>query len=198
MGAATSMHPSRGRRHVEHRFVNHRTSGAPLETKKLLVRGGPRYTLTLWSTPIPHIARFILRIWHRRGQLRVWLRPCGGFARNLRVRGCPVLALAKRLGPSVMGRDRRAHTTSHHGRASQLREARPKREARSRVPLRTSQTWPTTLLTPFTQLEFPGERGPPPATVSRVDITSQASSRTDLHGPIRGAGRSRGHLLDRG
>ena len=108
---------------VEHRFVNHRTSGAPIETRCSVAesRGDD---LTLWSTTqIPHIARFILSgmLGIAEDKLRVVAPDVGGgFGAKLQVYGeeALVLALAKRLGRPIKWVETRSEhmTTSHHGR----------------------------------------------------------------------------------
>ena len=108
---------------VEHRFVNHRTSGAPIEPRCSVAeaRGDD---LTLWSTTqIPHIARFVFSgmLGIAEDKLRVVAPDVGGgFGAKLQTYGeeALVLALAKRLGRPVKWVETRSEhmTTSHHGR----------------------------------------------------------------------------------
>jgi aerobic carbon-monoxide dehydrogenase large subunit len=105
------------------RFVNHRTSGAPIEPRCSIAE--PRGDgMTLYSTTqIPHIARFILggMVGIPEDKLRVVAPDVGGgFGAKLQVYGeeALVLALAKRLGRPVKWVETRSEhmTTSHHGR----------------------------------------------------------------------------------
>jgi carbon-monoxide dehydrogenase large subunit len=108
---------------VEHRFVNHRTSGAPIEPRCSIgeFRGDK---LTLYSTTqIPHIARFVFSgmLGIPEDQLRVIAPDVGGgFGAKLQTYAeeALVLALAKRLGRPVKWVETRSEhmTTSHHGR----------------------------------------------------------------------------------
>ena len=108
---------------VEHRFENHRTSGAPIEPRCSIgeFRGDK---LTLYSTTqIPHIARFVFSgmLGIPEDQLRVIAPDVGGgFGAKLQTYGeeALVLALAKRLGRPVKWVETRSEhmTTSHHGR----------------------------------------------------------------------------------
>jgi carbon-monoxide dehydrogenase large subunit len=108
---------------VEHRFENHRTSGAPIETRCSIaeLRGDK---LTLYSTTqVPHIARFVISgmLGIPEDQLRVIAPDVGGgFGAKLQVYGeeALVVALAKRLGRPVKWVETRSEhmTTSHHGR----------------------------------------------------------------------------------
>ena len=108
---------------VEHRFVNHRTSGAPIEPRCSIgeIRGDK---LTLYSTTqVPHIARFVFSgmLGIPEDQLRVIAPDVGGgFGAKLQIYGeeALVLALAKRLGRPVKWVETRSEhmTTSHHGR----------------------------------------------------------------------------------
>jgi aerobic carbon-monoxide dehydrogenase large subunit len=108
---------------ITKRFVNHRTSGAPIEPRCSI--GEPRGEgMTLYSTTqIPHIARFILGLvlGIPEDKLRVVAPDVGGgFGAKLQVYGeeALVLALAKRLGRPVKWTETRSEhmTTSHHGR----------------------------------------------------------------------------------
>ena len=108
---------------VEHRFVNHRTSGAPIEPR-CSVAESRADALTLYSTTqIPHIARFIISgmLGISEDKLRVIAPDVGGgFGAKLQVYAeeVLVLALAKRLGRPVKWTETRSEhmTTSHHGR----------------------------------------------------------------------------------
>jgi carbon-monoxide dehydrogenase large subunit len=108
---------------VEHRFVNHRTSGAPIEPRCSI--GEPRAdSLVLHSTTqVPHIARFVLSgvLGIAEDKLRVIAPDVGGgFGAKLQVypEEALVLALSRRLGRPVKWTETRSEhmTTSHHGR----------------------------------------------------------------------------------
>jgi aerobic carbon-monoxide dehydrogenase large subunit len=108
---------------VEHRFVNHRTSGAPIEPRCSI--GEPRAdSLVLHSTTqVPHIARFVLSLvlGMAEDKIRVIAPDVGGgFGAKLQVypEEALVLALAKRLGRPVKWTETRSEhmMTSHHGR----------------------------------------------------------------------------------
>jgi carbon-monoxide dehydrogenase large subunit len=108
---------------ITKRFVNHRTSGAPIEPRCSI--GEPRGEgMTLYSTTqIPHIARFILGLvlGIPEDKLRVVAPDVGGgFGAKLQVypEEALVLALAKRLDRPVKWTETRSEhmTTSHHGR----------------------------------------------------------------------------------
>jgi carbon-monoxide dehydrogenase large subunit len=108
---------------VEHRFTNHRISGAPIEPRCSI--GEPRAeSLVLYSTTqVPHIARFVLSgmLGMPEDKLRVVAPDVGGgFGSKLQVYGeeALVLALARRLGRPVKWTETRSEhmTTSHHGR----------------------------------------------------------------------------------
>jgi carbon-monoxide dehydrogenase large subunit len=108
---------------VEHRFVNHRTSGAPIEPRCSV--GEPRAdSVVLHSTTqVPHIARFVLSLvlGMAEDKIRVIAPDVGGgFGAKLQVypEEALVLALAKRLGRPVKWTETRSEhmTTSHHGR----------------------------------------------------------------------------------
>jgi aerobic carbon-monoxide dehydrogenase large subunit len=108
---------------VEARYVNHRTSGAPIESRCSIAESrGDK--LTLYSTTqIPHIARFILSgmLGVAEDKLRVVAPDVGGgFGAKLQVYAeeALVLALARRLGRPVKWTETRSEhmTTSHHGR----------------------------------------------------------------------------------
>jgi carbon-monoxide dehydrogenase large subunit len=108
---------------VEARYVNHRTSGAPIEPRCSVAEArGDK--LTLYSTTqVPHIARFVLSgmLGIAEDKLRVVAPDVGGgFGAKLQVYGeeALVLALARRLGRPVRWNETRSEhmTTSHHGR----------------------------------------------------------------------------------
>ncbi|HZG48082.1 MAG TPA: xanthine dehydrogenase family protein molybdopterin-binding subunit [Thermoleophilaceae bacterium] len=108
---------------VEHRFVNHRTSGAPIEPRCSIAE--PRGDgVTLYSTTqIPHITRFVLggMLGIPEDKLRVIAPDVGGgFGAKLQVYAEEALmvALARRLGRPVKWTETRSEhmTTSHHGR----------------------------------------------------------------------------------
>jgi aerobic carbon-monoxide dehydrogenase large subunit len=108
---------------IDLRLVNHRTSGAPIETRCSIAEARAE-KLTLYSTTqIPHIARFILAgmLGIAEDKLRVVAPDVGGgFGAKLQVYAeeALVLALAKRLGRPVKWTETRSEhmTTSHHGR----------------------------------------------------------------------------------
>jgi carbon-monoxide dehydrogenase large subunit len=108
---------------VEARFVNHRTSGAPIEPRCSIAEyRGDKLTLHS-TTQIPHIARFVLSgmLGIAEDKLRVVAPDVGGgFGAKLQVYAeeALVLALAKRLGRPVKWTETRSEhmTTSHHGR----------------------------------------------------------------------------------
>ena len=108
---------------VEHRFSNHRTSGAPIEPRCSIAEPrGDHFTLYS-TTQIPHIARFVLSgaVGVPEDKLRVVAPDVGGgFGSKLQVypEEALVLALAKRLGRPVKWTETRSEhmTTSHHGR----------------------------------------------------------------------------------
>ncbi|MBA3261068.1 MAG: xanthine dehydrogenase family protein molybdopterin-binding subunit [Thermoleophilaceae bacterium] len=108
---------------VEARYVNHRTSGAPIEPRCSVAEARAE-KLTLYSTTqIPHIARFVLSgmLGIAEDKLRVVAPDVGGgFGAKLQVYAeeALVLALAKRLGRPVKWTETRSEhmTTSHHGR----------------------------------------------------------------------------------
>jgi aerobic carbon-monoxide dehydrogenase large subunit len=108
---------------ITKRFINHRTSGAPIEPRCSIAE--PRGDgMTLYTTTqIPHIARFILggMLSIPEDKLRIVAPDVGGgFGSKLQVYGeeALMLALAKRLGRPVKWVETRSEhmTTSHHGR----------------------------------------------------------------------------------
>jgi len=108
---------------VEHRFVNHRTSGAPIEPRCSVAEPRGDSLVLHSTTQVPHIARFVLGgvLGIAEDKLRVVAPDVGGgFGAKLQVYGeeALVLALAKRLGRPVKWTETRSEhmTTSHHGR----------------------------------------------------------------------------------
>ena len=108
---------------VEHRFSNHRTSGAPIEPRCSIAEPrGDHFTLYS-TTQVPHVARFVLSgvVGVPEDKLRVVAPDVGGgFGSKLQIypEEALVLALAKRLGRPVKWTETRSEhmTTSHHGR----------------------------------------------------------------------------------
>jgi carbon-monoxide dehydrogenase large subunit len=108
---------------VEHRLVNHRTAGAPIEPRGVVAdpRGDK---ITLYSaTQIPHIARFILSLLTGipEDKLRIVAPDVGGsFGSKLQVypEEVLILTLAKRLGRPVKWIETRSENmmTAHQGR----------------------------------------------------------------------------------
>ncbi len=108
---------------IEHRFVNHRISGAPIEPRCSIgeLRGD---ALVLTSTTqVPHILRFVLSgmLGLTEDKLRVVAPDVGGgFGAKLQAYNeeALVLALAKRLGRPVKWTETRSENMSnaHHGR----------------------------------------------------------------------------------
>ncbi len=108
---------------VEARYVNHRTSGAPIEPRCSVAEArGDK--LTLYSTTqVPHIARFVLSgmLAVPEDKLRVVAPDVGGgFGAKLQVYAeeALILALSRRLGRPVKWTETRSEhmSTSHHGR----------------------------------------------------------------------------------
>ncbi len=108
---------------VEHRLVNHRTAGAPIEARGVLADPHGD-NITLYSaTQIPHIARFILSLVTGipEDKLRIVAPDVGGgFGSKLQVYGeeALILALARRLGQPVKWIETRSENmaTAHQGR----------------------------------------------------------------------------------
>jgi aerobic carbon-monoxide dehydrogenase large subunit len=108
---------------VEQRLVNHRTAGAPIETRGVLADPHGE-NITLYSaTQIPHIARFILSLLTgiAEDRLRIVAPDVGGgFGSKLQVYAeeVLVLTLARRLGQPVKWIETRSEnmTSAHHGR----------------------------------------------------------------------------------
>jgi carbon-monoxide dehydrogenase large subunit len=108
---------------VEHRFVNHRTSGAPIEPRCSIAEPRADSLVLHSTTQVPHIARFVLAgvLGLAEDKLRVVAPDVGGgFGAKLQVypEEALVLALARRLGRPVKWTETRSEhmTTSHHGR----------------------------------------------------------------------------------
>jgi aerobic carbon-monoxide dehydrogenase large subunit len=108
---------------VEHRFVNHRTSGAPIEPRCSIAEPRGEKLVLYSTTQVPHIARFVLSgvLGIPEDKLRVVAPDVGGgFGAKLQVyqEEALVLALARRLGRPVKWTETRSEhmTTSHHGR----------------------------------------------------------------------------------
>jgi len=108
---------------VEHRFVNHRTSGTPIEPRCSIADPRGEKLVLYSTTQIPHIARFVLSgiLGMPEDKLRVVAPDVGGgFGAKLQVyqEEALVLALARRLGRPVKWTETRSEhmTTSHHGR----------------------------------------------------------------------------------
>src|ERR671924_429037 len=108
---------------VKQRIVNHRTAGAPIETRGCIADPrGDRVTLYS-ATQIPHIARFVLSLvtGMPEDKLRVVAPDVGGaFGSKINVFGEEVLAvlLARRLGRPVKWIETRSENMAvvHHGR----------------------------------------------------------------------------------
>jgi carbon-monoxide dehydrogenase large subunit len=108
---------------VEQRLVNHRTAGAPIETRGILADPHGE-NITLYSaTQIPHIARFILSLVTgvAEDKLRIVAPDVGGgFGAKLQVypEEALMVALARRLGKPVKWIETRSENmmTAHQGR----------------------------------------------------------------------------------
>ncbi|MGH3990984.1 MAG: xanthine dehydrogenase family protein molybdopterin-binding subunit, partial [Pseudonocardiaceae bacterium] len=108
---------------VEGRFVNHRTSGAPIESRCSVAEPRGESLILYSTTQVPHIARFVLSgvLAMPEDKLRIVAPDVGGgFGAKLQVyhEEALVLALARRLGRPVKWTETRSEhmTTSHHGR----------------------------------------------------------------------------------
>ena len=108
---------------VEQRLVNHRTAGAPIETRGVLADPHADNVTLYASTQIPHIARFVLSlvVGIPEDKLRIVAPDVGGgFGAKLQVyaEDALVLALARRLNRPVRWIETRSEnmTTTHHGR----------------------------------------------------------------------------------
>ena len=108
---------------VEHRLVNHRTAGAAMEPRGVLVDPHAGNFTVYSSTQIPHIARFVLSLvlGIPEDRLRVIAPDVGGgFGSKLQVYGeeALALALAKRLERPVKWIETRSENmmAAHHGR----------------------------------------------------------------------------------
>ena len=174
---------------VEARYVNHRTSGVPIETRCSIAetRGDK---LTLYSTTqVPHIARFVLSgmLGIAEDKLRVVAPDVGGgFGAKLQVYAeeALVLALAKRLGRPVKWTETRSEhmTTSHHGR-DQVNyitldgEARRHRHGLPRPDHRRPGRLPAAADAVHPDARVPGD-GRRPTRSPRSTCTSPGCSRT--------------------
>ncbi len=108
---------------VEQRLVNHRTAGAPIETRGVLADPHGENVTLYSATQIPHIARFILSLLTgiAEDRLRIVAPDVGGgFGSKLQVYAeeCLVLTVARRLGRPVKWIETRSEnmTSAHHGR----------------------------------------------------------------------------------
>ncbi|HTX31407.1 MAG TPA: xanthine dehydrogenase family protein molybdopterin-binding subunit [Solirubrobacteraceae bacterium] len=108
---------------VEQRLVNHRTAGAPIETRGVLADPHGDNVTLYSATQIPHIARFILSLITgiAEDKLRIVAPDVGGgFGAKLQVypEEALVLALARRLGQPVKWIETRSENmaSAHHGR----------------------------------------------------------------------------------
>ena len=108
---------------IEHRFVNHRTAGAPIETRGVIAdyRAGE---LTMWSaTQVPHFLRLFLALQLGMTEDRVRaIAPDvgGGFGSKLQIYGEEILLawVSRKLGLPVKWVETRSENmaTAHHGR----------------------------------------------------------------------------------
>ena len=108
---------------IEQRLVNHRTAGAAMEPRGVLVDPHTGNYTVYSSTQIPHIARFVFSLTAGipEDKLRVIAPDVGGgFGSKLQVYGEEVLALAlaRRLGSPIKWIETRSENmaVSHHGR----------------------------------------------------------------------------------
>ena len=108
---------------VEQRLVNHRTAGAPIETRGVLADPHGENMTMYSATQVPHIARFVLSLLTGmpEDRLRIIAPDVGGgFGAKLQVYPEEVLILvvAKRLGRPVKWIETRSEnlSTTHHGR----------------------------------------------------------------------------------
>ncbi|HUE26939.1 MAG TPA: molybdopterin cofactor-binding domain-containing protein [Solirubrobacteraceae bacterium] len=108
---------------IEQRLVNHRTAGAAMEPRGVLVDPHADNFTVYSSTQIPHIARFVLSlvVGIPEDRLRIIAPDVGGgFGSKLQVYGeeALVLALARRLGRPVKWIESRSENmiAAHHGR----------------------------------------------------------------------------------
>ncbi len=108
---------------VERRVVNHRTSGAPIEPRGVVVEPrGTGLTITT-STQVPHFVRLFIALLLGENEERVRViapEVGGGFGAKLQVTGEEVLlaAVARHLGRPVKWIETRSEhmMTTHHGR----------------------------------------------------------------------------------
>jgi carbon-monoxide dehydrogenase large subunit len=108
---------------IEHRFVNHRTAGAPIEPRGVIAdyRAGE---LTMWSaTQVPHFLRLFLALQLGMTEDRVRaIAPDvgGGFGSKLQIYGEEILLawVSRKLGLPVKWVETRSENmaTAHHGR----------------------------------------------------------------------------------
>ncbi len=108
---------------IERRFVNHRTAGAPIETRGVLAdyRAGE---LTMWSaTQVPHVLRLFLalQLGMTEDRVRVIAPDVGGgFGSKLQIYGEEILLgwASRRLGRPIKWIETRSENmaTAHHGR----------------------------------------------------------------------------------
>jgi aerobic carbon-monoxide dehydrogenase large subunit len=108
---------------VEQRLVNHRTAGAPIETRGVLADPHGDNVTLYSATQIPHIARFILSLVTGipEDKLRIVAPDVGGgFGSRLQVypEEALILALARRLGQPVKWIETRSENmmAAHQGR----------------------------------------------------------------------------------
>ncbi len=108
---------------VEQRLINHRTAGAPIETRGVLADPHGENMTMYSATQVPHIARFVLSLLTGvpEDRLRIVAPDVGGgFGAKLQVYPEEVLILvvAKRLGRPVKWIETRSEnlSTTHHGR----------------------------------------------------------------------------------
>jgi carbon-monoxide dehydrogenase large subunit len=108
---------------VEQRLINHRTAGAPIETRGVLADPHGENMTIYSATQVPHIARFVLSLLTGmpEDRLRIVAPDVGGgFGAKLQVYPEEVLILvvAKRLGRPVKWVETRSEnlSTTHHGR----------------------------------------------------------------------------------
>jgi aerobic carbon-monoxide dehydrogenase large subunit len=108
---------------VEQRMVNHRTAGAPIEPRGVLVDPHGENFTVYSATQIPHIARFVLSlvVGVPEDKLRVIAPDVGGgFGSKLQVYGEEMLALAlaRRLRQPIKWIETRSENmaVAHHGR----------------------------------------------------------------------------------
>ena len=108
---------------VEQRLVNHRTAGAPIETRGVLADPHGDNVTLYSATQIPHIARFILSliVGIPEDKLRIVAPDVGGgFGSKLNVypEEALILALARRLGQPIKWIETRSENmmVAHQGR----------------------------------------------------------------------------------